>query len=61
LIKRFENCLRQIDKNIIDTLEHLSRKGIRMCLISNAERLKKRFCLSEKKEKEIIIKRMMGK
>ncbi len=36
-IKRFENCLRQIDKNIIDTLEYLKRRGIRMCLISNAD------------------------
>src|SRR5690554_4078989 len=28
-IKRFEKCLKQIDKNIIATLEHLSRRGIR--------------------------------
>ena len=36
-IKRFENCLKQVDKNIIDTLEYLSEKGIRVCLISNAD------------------------
>jgi len=36
-IKRFENCLKRLDKNIIDTLDHLSRRGIRMCLISNAD------------------------
>lgn len=36
-IKRFKNCLKQIDDKILDTLEYLSRKGIRMCLISNAD------------------------
>ncbi len=36
-IKRFEKCLKQVDKNIIATLEYLSEKGIRMCLISNAD------------------------
>jgi len=36
-IKRFENCLKQVDDIILDTLDYLSRKGIRMCLISNAD------------------------
>ena len=36
-IKRFKNCLKQIDDKILDTLEYLSRKGIRMCLIRNAD------------------------
>ncbi len=36
-IKRFQNCLKQVDKNIIDTLEYLSKKGIRMCLISSSD------------------------
>ncbi len=36
-IKRFKTCLEQVDKNIINTLEYLSRKGKRMCLISNAD------------------------
>ncbi len=36
-IKRFEICFKQVDKNILDTLKYLSRKRIRLCLISNAD------------------------
>lgn len=36
-IKRFKACLNQVDERIINTLDYLSRKGIRMCLISNAD------------------------
>jgi|SRR5690554_2499893 len=36
-VKRFEKFLREVDRNIIETLDYLSEKGVRMCLISNAD------------------------
>jgi putative hydrolase of the HAD superfamily len=36
-IKRFERCLSDVEVNIIETLEYLSKNNKRLCLISNAD------------------------